>query len=148
LFGSLSLCQTRNKRQLRDWSVAYVRVLSKCYPNVSLLEKWSLVRYLVKVSLSRSMTCAKGRVEAAMKLHERAIETPTTFMLTSNMSAQEILESLRESELFAEALTVCRESGPMSRMLRGTYAMVEKEDEAEDVEGGDAVSVMADDAHA
>ena len=75
-----------------------------------------------------------------MKLHERAIETPTTFMLTSNMSEQEILESLRESELFAEALTVCRESGPMSRMLRGTYAMVEKEDEAEDVEGGGAVS--------
>ena len=138
----------KQKAAVRDGSVAYVRVLSKLYPNVSLLEKWSLVRYLVKVSLSRSMTCAKGRLELALMMHERAIETPTTFMLTSNMSVQDILESLRESELFAEALTVCRESGPMSRMLRGTYAMVEKEDEAEDVEGGDAVSVMADDAHA
>ena len=120
-----------------------MRVLSKYYPNVSLLEKWSLVRYLVKASLSRAKTVTKGRLELAMKLHERSSLTPTTFMLTSNMSAQEILESLRESELFAEALTVCRESGPMSRMLRGTYGEVEKEEEVEDVEGGDAVSVEA-----
>ena len=67
MFESLSPCQTRHKRQLRDWSVAYVRVLSKCYPGVSVSEKWLLVKYLVKVSLSRAVTVTKGRLESAMK---------------------------------------------------------------------------------